>query len=681
MTTGLSSNSLIKLLHKCLGGGALICLSLVSLAQIPADVDPSRLEQRQQYKEAVRLIQLGRKSEYRKLMLLLEDYPLYTYLQYEEIVRNFATTHKNEIISFVEQYKETPLARELMRDWLVYLGKRGLWYRYSKSYEEAYSTSSLECYKGYSLYRLGQHQAAFEVAEKLWVVGHSQVNECDQLFQAWQQAGQLTPEVAWQRFDKSLDGNNLRLAKYLTRYLSNQDRTQATFYKRVYTNPAIVARYSTFEKDTDENRKLIIKGVGRLARSDTPAALKHFTHYNNTHSFTQNERQAMQLMLGIRLTRQSDNLEQLSSLPSEVTHHPDLLEAILRNRLKHQDWAAVLSYIDLLPEDSRKHPRWQYWKARALFLSDEPTEKDQGLELFRSLSASRTFYGFLSADIIGTPYQFEHVQAELDRSTVHSLEQLPGMQRSLELYALKERTRARREWMYASRNFTDDEHIMAADIATRSGWHKQAIQSMINARAWDDLNTRFPMAFRELFRTNAARSDIPVHWSLAIARQESAFMPDAQSGSGALGVMQLMPATAKATARKLGVRYRSSRQLLDPETNIKLGSAYLSMMLKRFNNNRILASAAYNAGPTRVTRWKDGSLPFDTWIEIIPFKETRQYVQNVLMFSTIYGRHMNEENPLIYQHELSDFGKSHIAQVIPVGRGISDEFPEEIQDL
>ena len=133
-----------------------------------------------------------------------------------------------------------------------------------------------------------------------------------------------------------------------------------------------------------------------------------------------------------------------------------------------------------------------------------------------------------------------------------------------------------------------------------------------------------------------------------------------------MGLMQLMPATAKQTARRHGVKYSAPIDLIDPYKNIKLGTAYLGNMFRRFSNNRILASAAYNAGPTRVKRWLNPALPLDVWIETIPFKETRNYVQNVLMFASIYSRRLNLDQPLIYPNEWGDFSQPTITQDVPV---------------
>jgi soluble lytic murein transglycosylase len=196
--------------------------------------------------------------------------------------------------------------------------------------------------------------------------------------------------------------------------------------------------------------------------------------------------------------------------------------------------------------------------------------------------------------------------------------------------------------------------LAAAKLSHTWGWHRKTIESLGQARFWDDLDLRFPLIYRSEVNQAAQASALQPQLLLAVARQESAFAADAQSPAGALGLMQLMPATAKQTAKSIGVKH-NRRDLLKPDHNILLGSTYLSQMLERFNGNRILAAAAYNAGPHRVQRWlnNEGSqVDYDVWIETIPFKETRGYVQNVLSYSLIYSHLMGTELQLLAPNEV-----------------------------
>jgi soluble lytic murein transglycosylase len=225
--------------------------------------------------------------------------------------------------------------------------------------------------------------------------------------------------------------------------------------------------------------------------------------------------------------------------------------------------------------------------------------------------------------------------------------------RALELFATGDISSARNEWLYASRSFTKEQMIAAAKLARDQELHPMAIQAMIKAQAWNDLSIRFPLAYNEKIQATAQQENIDTNWLYAIARQESAFSHDAKSSAGALGVLQLMPATAKQTARAMGVRY-STYDLLRPNTNIKIGGNYLGKLFRQFDGNRVLATAAYNAGPSRVRQWLQNNkypLEKDVWIETIPFKETRHYVQNVLTFSVIYGYRRDEQYQMLKSSE------------------------------
>src|SRR5690606_11198374 len=214
---------------------------------------------------------------------------------------------------------------------------------------------------------------------------------------------------------------------------------------------------------------------------------------------------------------------------------------------------------------------------------------------------------------------------------------------------------ARREWYHISRVFSREELIAQAKLAHDLDWHFPAIRTLSQARHWDDLDVRFPMPYRSSLTSAAKSRGLHSSWVYAITRQESAFMDDARSHAGAIGLMQLMPATARETARRFGISLNSTYQVLKPETNIQLGTAYLSQVSAQFDGHRILASAAYNAGPTRVRQWLRGAdhLESDVWVENIPFDEPRQYVQNVLTYSVIYGQKLNAPQQLVERHERS----------------------------
>jgi soluble lytic murein transglycosylase len=229
-------------------------------------------------------------------------------------------------------------------------------------------------------------------------------------------------------------------------------------------------------------------------------------------------------------------------------------------------------------------------------------------------------------------------RTEADADELSAIEQLPGVRRAHELYLLGNRLDARREWFYATEDMPAERLRLAALLANRWGWHDRAILSASQANYWSDLALRFPLPHRESIFTNARRYDLDPALIYGVIRQESIFMEDAVSAVGALGLMQLMPATGKQTARELNIQYGGNQALLQSERNIQLGSAYLNSLMIRYNGSPVLAAAAYNAGPSRVTRWlpEDADMDATLWTERIPFKETRTYVRRVLTYATIF---------------------------------------------
>jgi len=640
-------------------------------------VAPDRFEQRQMYLDAIHLIKTSQFSRLQKLKPQLRTYPLYPYLEYTEISYRISRQSEQDILRFVEQYKDTPLVESLLAHWLSNLAKRGKWEIFVTHYDKVTPTKKLACQHAYGLYKVGMVDQALTQAEKLWTVGFSQPDECDSIFNVWRGANGITPEIAWQRFALSLKENNKDLASYLIRFVDRQDKPFATNYRLVHLKPKTIKRYKSFKATNIRNREIILHGVKRLSRLDPEDALLTLEKYEKLQDFNPDELEDAYTYIGVRLAGKSSDLALVDSLPVNLHEHPKLVEARIRQNLKHGDWSNVMVLINLLPQEQQKSNRWQYWKARALGLSADEADREIARNVMIELSSERSFYGFVSADILQNQYNYQDEPSPVTLEQILSLEESPGIQRALELFALGERSQARREWYFSTSDFNNVERDVAARVALRWGWYKASIQTMIDAGAWNHLDHRFPIAYADTFITHARRANIPVQWSLAIARQESSFMTDAKSSAGALGVMQLMPATAKQVAAKIGVSYPNNRSLTSPDLNIRLGTNYLAQMLRKFDNNRILASAAYNAGPGRVNQWLNPDVPFDVWIEIIPFTETRNYVQNVLMFSSIYSRRMNERQPLIYAHERNYFSPQQVSAIQALAEKLSVKLPED----
>jgi len=321
----------------------------------------------------------------------------------------------------------------------------------------------------------------------------------------------------------------------------------------------------------------------------------------------------------------------------------------VRAALARGDWAAVAQWIEQLPSAQRDKGQWQYWRARALENLQRPEEANA---IFTALAADPGYHGFLAADHLARPYALESSRMVHSADEMEALSQRPGIVRAQELYALDMTVDARREWHFAIEQMNERELQLAALLAHQWGWHDRAILTMSRTDNYRDLDLRYPIVFREQVLENAKRQKIDAAWVYGVLRQESAFMIDARSHAGALGLMQLMPGTGKATARLLKSPLRHTRELLNVDKNIRLGTAHLRHLLDKNKGHQVLATATYNAGPQYIKKWlgsQNSELPADVWIEIIPLTETRRYLRRVMASTLIFEHRLRGKVTPLHQ--------------------------------
>lgn len=626
------------------------------LATTPStSVVADRSQQRLQYAAARTALNQNKIQNYRSLVAKLGDYPLLPYLEYQEIGNRLGTLPNTDVASFFSKYSDSFLSDRLMHRWLRTLASRQKWQDYRTFYDSRLADAELTCHFLRARLATGDKTALDDVSV-LWNIAESQSKACDPVFSEWIAAGKLTPELIWQRHAKTLAAGNHSLSTYLARQLPEPQKTFAGLYQEVARNPKVIGQTARFSVQSKEMQEIILFGLRRLAQQDAPKALSLWQGYDAQQLFNDEERLDTQHHLATRLLRQDHQAEAeklLESIPQISSS--DLTEWLIRDALRKQDWERAYTWLEKLPADALETERWSYWRARIMEELDIKGLNNRTPQaIYAGVAATRSFYGFLSADKLGYDYRLVDKPMDISPELQRAVEQAPGIQRARELYIMGDMAGASREWFHTTRRMETTQVVAAGRLANRWGWHRQGIQAMIDAESWDDLQVRFPLAYREHVASAAKASSVDPLFLYAIARQESAFTPDAKSSAGALGLMQLMPATAQYTAKRAGISYSSHRDLLMPEKNIALGSSYLNQLLGQFNGNRILAAAAYNAGPSRVKQWlskDDAKLPYDVWIETIPYQETRWYVQNVLSFSVIYGYRTGEKQPFITQDE------------------------------
>ena len=628
----------------------LSCLLLTSCA-VQAAHGADLTQQRQLYDQAKRALAKGDSGPYFQNSAALLSYPLTPYLAYDELTARLKSASNTEIEQFLAAHGDLPQANWMKLRWLRWLAERGDWATFAKYYDPKLNFTELDCLNGQYELQHNRKAEGYASAEKLWMVGKAQPAACDALFSQWAAAGQLTEQKRWQRVKLAAEARNYALATQLANGL-NTLGPQARLMIEVAQKPDMLSQPSRFAPASEAMSDAVGLGLRRLARQDPEKAASLLDTYATNMHFSRDEKVAIAREIGLTFARRYDSrgLDIMTQYDPELRDNT-VTEWRLRLLLRLGRWEDAYQLTRKLPQDLATTSRWRYWQARSLELA-EP-KNPQALVLFKKVANERDFYGFLAADRAQTPYQLNNRPLMLSPQLIKKVRNTPGVQRALEFHDRGQVVDGRREWYYVSRLFSRDEMVAQAKLAYDLKWYFPAIRTISQAQYWDDLDIRFPMAHRDTLVREAKLRGLHSSWVFAITRQESAFMDDARSGVGASGLMQLMPATAKETARKFSIPLASPQQVLNPDKNIQLGAAYLSQVHGQFNGNRVLASAAYNAGPGRVRQWLKGAnhLGFDVWIESIPFDETRQYVQNVLSYSVIYGQKLNAPQPVVDWHE------------------------------
>ncbi|XSG83882.1 MAG: transglycosylase SLT domain-containing protein [Methylohalobius sp. ZOD2] len=617
-------------------------------------------QQRRWFAAAERALENGDRNRFESMLTRLGDYPLKPYLRYRDYL-----DHPEDVEAvgeFLRRFADTRYARPLRIRLLKFLAAQARWRDYLRFYQELENTE-LQCHYGKALYELGNRGDAWRTARRLWLVGRSQPKACDPLFEAWRGAGQLQPKLVWRRFNLALDNDKPRLARYLIRFLPEAQRDRAKRWLEGTRRPQglLCGDWSEFSK---RDGPLIVRAIKRLARTDLEAAIALWNRHQASDRLSRRQHALGLRHIGLRLAWRHDPrawawLTQIPDTFSDETVRTWRVRAALRN----QDWPKVTQAIARLLADERSQDQWLYWQARALAAL---RGDDVARPLLEKVARQADFYGFLAADRVQRAYAIDHHPVDVSAETMERFSENRTVRAIVEFSALDRYWDARREWWYLL-NHADRQQLLAtAVLARRLGWSQMAIFALGRAEHWDDLEIRFPLRFLDQVRKYASVRELNPAYIYGIIRQESAFDDHAASPAGARGLMQLMPYTARRVAQRLHERWRSSRVLLNADTNVRYGTAYFKSVLERFDNHFVLATAAYNAGPHRVERWLPRSeADADIWVETIPFRETRGYVRRVLSYAMIYQQRLGSVTRRLEEY----------ARPVPVGEGASKKSP------
>ncbi|MEW6166092.1 MAG: transglycosylase SLT domain-containing protein [Pseudomonadota bacterium] len=565
---------------------------------------------------------------------VLRGYVLYPDLQAARLLFALDAAADSELDKKVDAllaaYPDLPVARELRRRWLLSLADRGLWSEFLRRYTQA--DEALVCH--YYLARIQTTVSAEErtaLAAELadfWRTAPQMPAACLPPFRWLEQQPVFTTALVVQRARNALHAGNLELADWLIRKLPEVDAAPLRRWARLLRDPgaelAAIAANPQLEVEWDA----LVAGYGTLAVRDPDRALQLLPRLGRERF---DARQYAQLQrwtaLGLSWDRRPEAIEWFQALPDEVADER-VHEWRVRSALWQRRMELASVWLHGLPPRVGEQSGWAYWRARSL---QAVGREQQAIQLFRTLAQENGYYSLLSAWRLGEPYRPRARAFPDDPAAQRELGERLPIVRARELYFVGRDHWANIEWIRATRDLDAAMRLQAARLASRWGWHLQAVTILAELDALDILEVSYPEAFDDYIRRSARDVGLPPEWIYGLMRQESLFHPRAVSPSNAYGLLQLLLPTAREVARRRGEPAPSPEDLFEPEVNIPLGATYLSEMRSRFGGQFVPAVAAYNAGPNAVKRWLPQTpLDADIWIENVPYTQTRGYVQKVL---------------------------------------------------
>ena len=625
-------------------------VSLLTLSQL-AHAD-SLDEQRSRYAQIKQAWDSRQMSVVEQLMPTLTTYPLYPYLQYRQITDDLMNQPTLVVKNFIEANPTLPPARTLKSRFVNELARRTDWSGLLAFSPEKPASTEAQCNYYYAKLSVGQAQEAWDGAKTLWLSGKSQPNACDALFSAWRSSGKQDPLAYLERIRLAMKAGNTGLVSVLAQQMPPEYQTISSAVVALANDPNTVMTFARTTGATDFTRQMAAVAFASVARQDVENARLMIPSLVQAQKLNEDQTQELRDIVAWRLMGNDVTEEQAVWRDDAIMRSQStaLVERRVRMALGAGDRHGLNTWLARLPMEAKEKDEWRYWQADLLL---ERGRDDEAKAILRSLMQQRGFCPMIAAQRLGEDFTFRIDKApeNLDPALTSG----PEMARVRELMFWNMDNTARSEWANLVTSRTKDQQAQLARYAFNQHWWDLSVQATIAGKLWDQLEERFPLAYNDLFARYISGKAIPQSYAMAIARQESAWNPKVRSPVGASGLMQIMPGTATHTVSMFSIPgYSSPSQLLDPETNINIGTSYLQYVYQQFGNNRIYASAAYNAGPGRVRTWQGnsaGRIDAVAFIESIPFSETRGYVKNVLSYDAYYRYFMGQKAPMLSDAE------------------------------
>lgn len=603
-------------------------------------------EMRPLFQQVYADLQAGRIDSFTAIPPDMQHYPLYPWLEYTYLKQSMDGIPDAQLLDFTLRNPNSLMADDIYTTLAKRLAGKQAWQNLLDTVPANIDDSEFQCFRTQALAATGQKNAALALGKKTWMsINQSMPDACVPVTALLRKYVQLSTGDYLQRIRVAINKNQLTLASQLAADLSPESQSAVNLWIQMRRNPKDTLQQALKQPDNPAIREAIITGLERIAKKEPQAAESLWKTAQQSFKFTPAENGRVESALGMYQALRFDAaaITRLAAIPDEFRTEDGNIW-LTRIAARTGDWPHVLQATRLLHfENERDAIDWKYWQARAL---EQTGKKQEAASLYASIADHSTYYGFLAADRLGQAYKLD--DPAVDRSQrMAGIQKLAATRRVVEWFALGNRVQGRKEWFRLLKAMDQDGKLAAAEFAIRAGDPNLAIWTLSRAREWDAISLRFPLVHTDEVQAQARQQGIQPAWVMGVMRRESAFDANAASSANAFGLMQLILPTARHVANKLGLNVSSKDDVLQPATNIRLGSAYLRDMLARFDGNYAQATAAYNAGPGRPPQWApDKAINADQWIESIPFTETRDYVQAVMAYTTIYDYKLNGDKGL-----------------------------------
>ncbi|UJP05313.1 MAG: lytic transglycosylase domain-containing protein [Nitrosomonas sp.] len=570
----------------------------------------------------------------------LQRHVLWPYVEFYQLRMVMHTVGSNNIQSFLSRYDGDLMADRLRGDWLKAMGKNRQWGSFEAEYPLLVNKDAeLLCYHYQQRLHIDD-KSIYPDAKSLWFTPTSLPESCTSVLQTLIFRNVITTEDIWKRIRSALEEDQTGVAAHVSRYLPGSSTLKTSDLNEAAKNPQRYLETRKHSTKSRSDREVALFALQRLLRSDTDQAYGHWLKIKN--HLTASDRSFFLGKLGHRAAMRHDTralnwFKEANNTPQPYPHSDTVHAWHARAALRAGQWSEVLTAINHMSATEQQIDTWRYWKARALKVSGHP--RDANL-LYIPLSDEHSFYGQLAREELGALLSITEQTHRVNANEVAVMAKNHGIQRALALARMNLRTEAMREWSWTIRHFSDAQLLAAAEIARRHGLYDRAINTANRTVTQHDFGLRFLSPHREALKKALQQHQLDEAWVFGLIRQESRFIADIKSHAGATGLMQLMPATADWVAKQLGMRNFRQGLVTDINTNLQLGTYYLKHVLGTLDNQPLLASAAYNAGPGRARRWRDDNIPLEgaVYAETIPFNETRDYVKKVLKNTMYYAK-------------------------------------------